>query len=94
MRQVRVQPVAFRYFHNSKIYYLFGNVLDPVIDENSIILPRGTIIQLVFDSTTLNGIHLPDSNEVVCVVDDLAQETFFRGRRVLRFTTNQIHVDH
>ena len=62
MRQVRVQPVAFRYFHNSKIYYLFATVLDPVIDENSIIRPRGTIIQLVFDSTTLNGIHSPDSN--------------------------------
>ena len=94
MRQVRVQPVAFRYFHNSKIYYLIGTVLDPVIDENSIILPRGTIIQLVFNSATLNQINLQESNELLCFVDNLAQETIFRGRPVLRFTANQIHANH
>ena len=94
MRQVRVKPAAFKYFHNSKIYYLVGTVLDPLIDGSSIFLPRGTIIQLVFSSETLGRINLSDSQELLCFVEDLAQETIIRGRRLLRFTVNQIHADY
>ena len=93
MTQVRVKPAAFKYFHNSKTYYLIGTVLDPVIEGKSIFLLRGTPIQLVFDSATLGSINLPDSTALLFSVEPYFQEAFHNGRRFLRFTVNRINEE-
>ena len=93
MRQARVKPEAFRYFHNSKTYYLVATVTEPVVNENVITILKGTIIQIVFDSQTLGSINLPDSKELLVTVEDIAHEVFVRGRRVLRFSCTRINEE-
>ena len=93
MRQVRVKPETFRYFHNSKTYYLTGTVLEPVLDDNSIIILKGASIQLVFNADTLGLINLPDAKELRFSIEDLAQQGFLKGRPILRFPVERINED-
>lgn len=90
MISVRVRPESFTYFHNSKTYYLNGITLEPILDENFIILPKGSFIQLLFDSSILNKINLAESKELLTTVESFAREVFSRGRKVLRFTVTNI----
>ena len=93
MRQVRVKPETFRYFHNSKTYYLVGTVLEPVIEDNSIIILKGSTIQLVFNADTLGLINLPDAKELRFSIADLAQQAVFKRRSILRFLVDRINED-
>lgn len=90
MRQVRVKPESFKYFHNSRIYYLDGIAIEPIIEEDTIICPKGSLIQFVFNSTTLGVVNLPDAEELVLTVEPIAREIFTRGRFSLRFTVRDI----
>ena len=93
MRQVCVKPISFKYYHNSKTYYLNGIVLDPIVEENVIVIAKGSTIQLLFDSEALGTIHLADAKELIFFVESLAQDVYSRGRRILRFTTTRINED-
>ena len=89
-----MKPISFKYYHNSKTYYLNGTVLQPLVEENTIVLPKGSIIQLIFDSPVLGRTDLPNSSKINCFVEPLAQEVYSCGRRVLRFTATQINEDN
>ena len=93
MRQVRLKPEVFRYFHNSQTYYLEGIVLESIIEE-IFFLPKGSSIQVVFDSSTLGSINLPAAKELLFSVEDLAQESFSRGRQILRFIVTEVNEDN
>ena len=94
MRQVCVKPESFKFFNNSQIYYLEGIVTQPIIEENTIILPRGSVIQLTFNTQTLSSVNLSESKELVFTVDSIARDIFSRGRRLPRFTAININEDN
>ena len=94
MRQVCVKPISFKYFHNSKTYYLNGSVLQPIFEDNSIILPRGSLIQLTFDSLVLGATDLQNSRSLIFTVEPLAQEVYSCGRNVLRFSVAEINENN
>ena len=93
MRQLRVKPESFKYFHNFEIYYLDGFVTEPIVEENTLLLQKGSQIQLVFNSQTLGLVDLTDSNEFIFTVDPIVREGFVRGKQVLRFTATRINED-
>ena len=94
MRQVRVKPESFKFFNNSQTYYLEGIVTQPLIEDNIIILPSGSIIQLIFNTQTLGSVNLSESQELLFTVDSIAREIFSRGKRLLRFTVININEDN
>ena len=94
MRQVCVKPESFKFFNNSKIYYLEGIVTQPIIEENTIILPRGSVIQLTFNTQTLGSVNLSESKELIFTVDSIARDIFSRGKRLPRFTAININEDN
>ena len=94
MRQVRVKPESFKFFNNSQTYYLEGIVTQPLIEDNIIILPSGSIIQLIFNTQTLGSVNLSESQELIFTVDSIAREIFSRGKRLLRFTVININEDN
>lgn len=91
MTQVRVKPESFKYFHNSQIYYLDGIAIEAIIEEDTIICPKGTPVQLLFNSKTLGLVKLPESKELVLTVDPIARKVFPRGQLSLRFTVREIY---
>ena len=93
MRQLRVKPEGFRYFNNSKTFYLDGLVLEALIDEQSILIPKGATVQLVFDIQTLGDIKLTEASKLIFTVESFAQQAYSRGRRVLRYIATQINED-
>ena len=93
MRQLRVKPEGFRYFNNSKTFYLNGLVLEPLIDEQSVLISKGTPVQLVFDIQTLGDIKLTEAAKLIFTVESFAQRAYSRGRRILRYIATQINED-
>ena len=93
MRQLQVKPEVSRYFYNSKTYYLEGIVLEPIIEEN-FFLPKGSSVQLVFEASALGSINLPAAKELLFSVEDLARESFSRGKPILRFIVIKVNENY
>ena len=85
MRLLRVKPEGFKYFHNTKTYYLTGTTLQPSL-EGEILIPEGTVLQFFLNKEILGGLDLAGANDLLIEVESIVKEVFSAGRIIWRFT--------
>lgn len=90
MNLVRIKPEGFKYFHNTKSYYLSGTSL--LLDENNWI-PEGRGLHFFFDHKVLGDLNLAKATDLFIEVEPIAKEVISGGRLVLRFNANRIYED-
>ena len=90
MRLLRVKPEGFKYFHNTKTYYLSATTLQPSL-ERELLIPEGTVLQFFFNKEILGGLDLAGANELLIEVESIVKEVFSAGRIIWRFTAVRIN---
>ena len=93
MRILRIKPESFKYFHNTKTYYLIGNTIHPFL-EKDVLIPEGTVIQIFLTSQVLGNLQLTETRSLVVHVESSSKEVFSGGRIILRYTAQEVHEDH
>lgn len=93
MKILRIKPESFKYFHNTKTYYLIGNTIYPFL-EKDVLIPEGTVIQIFLTSQVLGNLQLTETRSLVVHVESSSKEVFSGGRIILRYTAQEVHEDH
>ena len=90
---LRIKPESFKYFHNTKTYYLTGNTIYPFL-EKDVLIPEGSVLQIFLTSQVLGDLQLTETSSLVVNVESTAKEVFSGGRIILRYTAQEVHEDH
>ena len=90
MSCIKFKPESFQFFCNSKIYYVTGVVLDTVVQNDKVVLKKGSICQLCFDSSTpYLEIEKLFNCQILRPKIDTIRDCRVKGRRGLRLTVTR-----
>ena len=90
MKVVKFKPESYQYFGNSQIYYVTGTVQETLLQDDQIILRKGSVCQLYFDANTPNFDRekLFNCRILRPRVEDFTRDCRVKGRRGLRLIVN------
>ena len=91
MRIVRIKPEGFKYFHNTRAYYLSGTTR---LLEDKNWLPEGKGVHFFFDKKILGDLDLSNATDLYLEVEPTGKEVIAAGRLVLRFDAIRIYEDN
>ena len=92
LKPLAFKPESFTYFSSSGIFYVNGYVCETYVNNDNILLSRGTSAQLLFDSTVANfDRERLFRGEILSVhIEPYARE----GRGKPRLTVTHFDEDH
>ena len=95
MRVVRFKPESYQYFGNSKIFYVTGTIQETLLQDEQIILRKGSICQLYFTADTPNFDRekLYQCRILRPRIEDFTRDCRVKGRRGLRLLVESFDED-
>ena len=101
MKSLVFKPESFTYYSSSQTFYVNGVVVESLIDKDSVIIRRGSNVQLVFTSSVPNfedsRSKLFSGEKFSVFIEPYAREAKLRNRavrlQVIRFDADDIWRD-
>ena len=91
MRIVRIKPEGFKYFHNTRAYYLSG--ITRLLEEDNW-LPEGKAVHFFFEKKIVRNLDLTNATDLYLEVEPTGKEVISNGRLVLRFDAIRIYEEY